>query len=96
MIARSGEEKARKNAERFQYSQHMALAQIAWQESNMGRLEQLLDTCPTDYKNTWEWHYLKRQCHPDVVTFTGHSGGVQPRVSSRRRNGSSRVVWMGP
>jgi eukaryotic-like serine/threonine-protein kinase len=75
VTARAGEEKARKTAERFQYSQHITLAQIAWQESNMGRLEQLLDACPTDYQKTWEWHYLKRQCHPNVVTFTGHLGG---------------------
>jgi WD40 repeat protein/serine/threonine protein kinase len=74
--ARAGEEKARRTAERFQYSQHITLAQIAWQESNMGRLEEFLDTCPTDYQNNWEWHYLKRQCHPDVVTLSGHSGGI--------------------
>jgi WD40 repeat protein/serine/threonine protein kinase len=75
-IARAGEERARKTAERFQYSQHITLAQKAWDESNMGRLEQFLDNCPADYQNNWEWQYLKRQCHPDVVTLSGHSGGI--------------------
>jgi WD40 repeat protein/serine/threonine protein kinase len=67
---------ARKTAERFRYSQHITLAQVAWDDSNMGRLEELLDTCPPDYRQSWEWNYLKRQCHANALTLTGHSGGV--------------------
>ena len=33
-------------AEFFRYFQNIALANAAWRDGNMGRLEQLLDGCP--------------------------------------------------
>jgi WD40 repeat protein/serine/threonine protein kinase len=63
-------------AERFEYFQHIALANTAWREGSMGRLEELLDTCPVEYRRHWEWHYLKRQCHAPLLTLEGHKGGV--------------------
>jgi WD40 repeat protein len=63
-------------AERFQYFQHMALANTAWRDGSMGRLDELLDTCPAEYRRHWEWHYLKRQSHAALLTLEGHTGGV--------------------
>jgi WD40 repeat protein/serine/threonine protein kinase len=75
-LARQKEAEQRQRAEKFQYFQHIALAEAAWQDAHMGRLEQLLDECLPDYQHTWEWRYLKRQCHTDSATLTGHTWGV--------------------
>jgi WD40 repeat protein len=69
-------EQQRQKAEQFQYFQHIAWAGTAWRDGNMARLEHLLNECPPDYRQLWEWQYLKRQCHADLVTLTGHRGGV--------------------
>src|SRR5262249_45752220 len=69
-------QKALDDAQRFQYFQHIVLANDAWRDGNLGRLEQLLDTCPPDYRHLWEWRHLKRQCHAELVRFEGHRGGV--------------------
>jgi WD40 repeat protein/cell division protein FtsL len=70
-------EQQREEAKRFRYLQHIALAGTAWRDSNMGRLEQLLDDCPREYRHHWEWQYLKRQCHAELLTLEGHPrGGV--------------------
>ena len=39
----------------------------------MVQVEKLLDDCPTD-RRSWEWHYLKRLCHTELLTLRGHSG----------------------
>ena len=39
-------------ARKFLYFQHIALANTAWRDGNMGRLEQLLDTCPVEHRAT--------------------------------------------
>ena len=63
-------------AERFQYFQHMALANTAWRDGSMGRLEQLLDDCPIEYQDRWEWRYLKRQCHRESLKLEDHKGAI--------------------
>jgi WD40 repeat protein/serine/threonine protein kinase/Flp pilus assembly protein TadD len=81
--ARSAEEVQRHKAERFQYGQHISLANHAWQENYTGRLEQLLDQCPADSKRSWEWRYLKRQCHPELLTLRGHTAGIARVIFSK-------------
>ena len=63
-------------ARKFQYFQHMALANTAWHAGNLGRLEQLLDECPVEHRDHWEWRYLKRQCHRESLRLEGHTGAV--------------------
>ena len=63
-------------AQTFQYFQHIALANTAWRDGNMGRLEQLLDECPVEHQGHWEWRYLKRQCHRESRRLVGHNGAV--------------------
>ena len=41
----------------------------------MVQVEKLLDDCPTDRRG-WEWHYLKRLCHTDLLTLRGHTDAV--------------------
>jgi WD40 repeat protein len=73
--ARSGEERQRRQAEdalndaRISlYFNHIALADREWHAGNPGRAEELLDNCPAELRE-WEWHYLKRLCHGDLLTL---------------------------
>jgi WD40 repeat protein/serine/threonine protein kinase len=76
VLAQRAEAHARQRAEQFQYLQHLALAATEWRNGSMGRVEQLLDNCPREYWPQWEWRYLKRQCHQDLLTLRDHSAGV--------------------
>jgi WD40 repeat protein len=69
-------EAAQQRAERYQYLHHVALAHAGWQDGSMGGMEPLLDDCPPGLRG-WEWHYLKRLCHPELLTLAGHGKPVQ-------------------
>jgi hypothetical protein len=48
----------------------LTLADREWSLNHVARAEQLLDDCPAELRG-WEWHYLKRRCHADLVIFQG-------------------------
>src|SRR5262249_47621463 len=69
-------------ARRNLYGAQMNLAQVAWDDARLGRLEQLLDlqtpqhTAGLDLRG-WEWHYWQRRCHASQLTWsTGKHGGL--------------------
>jgi WD40 repeat protein/serine/threonine protein kinase len=66
--------------QRERYYKNIALANAAWQDSSLGRLEELLDDCPPEYRRHWEWRYLRRQCHAESLTLTGYQGGIMSLV----------------
>jgi WD40 repeat protein len=79
--ARRGEESQRLQAEAALreaqvnlYFNHIALAEREWHAGNAGRAEELLDACPAELRE-WEWHYLKRLCHSDLLTVRAPVGG---------------------
>jgi WD40 repeat protein/serine/threonine protein kinase len=79
------EEKGRANAEadrasRWLYTANMNLAKRAWDEANVGRVVELLDlhrpqSGQADLRN-FEWFYLDRLCHSDLLTLRGHTKPV--------------------
>src|SRR5262249_38039873 len=44
----------------------IALADRAWETNDVGQADRLLDECPDDLRQ-WEWHYLKRRCHRELL-----------------------------
>jgi len=67
-------------ASRLLYIAHMNLAKRAWDEGNVGRVVELLDfhrpqPGQTDLRN-FEWFYLHRLCHSDLLTLAGHTSAV--------------------
>jgi WD40 repeat protein len=68
-------EAATREAERNKYFLHIARAHAGWRDGNLSRTEPLLDECPAGQRN-WEWHYLKRLCHGDLLTLRGHTSFV--------------------
>ena len=64
----------------------------------MVQVEKLLDDCPPDRRG-WEWYYLKRLCHTDLLTLGGHTDAVNgvayspdgTRLASASSDGTVRV-----
>jgi hypothetical protein len=89
---------ANDEAEFQRYFHHIARAAAGWREGNMAQVEKLLDECPSERRG-WEWHYLKRLCHTDLLTIEAHSGTVEgvayspdgTRLASAGSDGSVRV-----
>jgi WD40 repeat protein len=65
---RSAEAAQRGRAETGLYYQRVLLASREWSAGNVGRAEQLLDDCERGMRG-WEWHYLHRLCHADLMTL---------------------------
>jgi WD40 repeat protein len=90
--------KANDEAEFQRYFHHIARAYAGWREGNMVGVEKLLDECPPDRRD-WEWYYLKRLCHTDLLTLTGHTDTVHgvayspdgTRLASASSDGTVRI-----
>ena len=50
-------------------------ADFEWWANDAGRADQILDECPAEYRQ-WEWRYLKRLCHAEILDLRGHTGEV--------------------
>jgi WD40 repeat protein len=57
------------------YRQGILLAYREWQGKNVSLADEILDRCKEE-QPAWEWRYLKRLCHADELTFTGHAAPV--------------------
>ena len=75
-LAQQQKELARRNL----YVAEMNLAQNAYHEVHIGRVLELLDgQRPRDGQEDlhgFEWYYLNRLCHTDLLTLKGHTGPV--------------------
>jgi WD40 repeat protein/serine/threonine protein kinase len=69
------ERSARAALETRLYYHRIALAERELAANNLNRATQLLAACPEGLRG-WEWHCLKRLCHADVLTLSGHTGAV--------------------
>jgi eukaryotic-like serine/threonine-protein kinase len=65
---------------RVNYVADMNLARVAWGENNLARTRELLDRyvrqSGTPDLRGFEWHYLQRLLHGDLLTFKAHPGRV--------------------
>ncbi len=61
----------------------MEVAHQHWRDNNVPAALALLDTTRPDLRG-WEWRYVHRLCHSDLLTLKGHTqmgyhvGVVQP------------------
>jgi WD40 repeat protein/tRNA A-37 threonylcarbamoyl transferase component Bud32 len=62
-------------ARSHQYYHHLARANAGWQSGNLVHVERLLVDCAPERRG-WEWQYLKRQCHADLLTLSAHKDGA--------------------
>ena len=87
--ARDGEKAARAEVDRekeklavFEYGRTMQVAHQEWRDNNVLAARGAARRHPADLRG-WEWHYVHRLCHADLLTLKGHAafvvlGGVQP------------------
>jgi WD40 repeat protein len=75
VAARESADQANRLLQGALYFNHVMRAHFEWKDNGVVRAEQLLEECPQDLRN-WEWHYVKRLCHVDLFTLTGHRGVV--------------------
>jgi WD40 repeat protein/serine/threonine protein kinase len=73
-------ETERDRSQRLLYNANMNLAKRAWDEVNVGRMLELLDLYrpqpgQPDLRN-FEWFYLDRLCHRDLLTLKEHTNAV--------------------
>jgi WD40 repeat protein/serine/threonine protein kinase len=91
-------EAALDEAEFQRYFHHIARAVGDWREGNMVQVEKLLDECPPE-RRSWEWYYLKRLCHTDLLTLRSrgdpfHGVAYSPdgtRLAASSSDGTVRV-----
>jgi WD40 repeat protein/tRNA A-37 threonylcarbamoyl transferase component Bud32 len=88
VIARDGEKKAREQLAAVEYGRTIEVAHQEWRENNVGATVALLESTQADFRG-WEWRYLNRLCHSDLLTLKGHTGAV--RSASFSPDGS-RIV----
>jgi WD40 repeat protein/serine/threonine protein kinase len=88
--------------QRTLYTAHMNLAQHAWEAGGAERVEELLEQHRPKPEESdlrgFEWYYLHRLCHSDLLTFKGHTSHVNSVAYSpdgkRLASASSEVkVW---
>ena len=73
------ENAAHQQAEQNLYYNLIASAHQKWLSADVGEAERQLDECPVHFRS-WEWGYLKRLCHLELMTLRGHT---------------SQVIWRG-
>jgi predicted NACHT family NTPase len=86
--ARNEEKKAREQLALIEYGRTMQMAHQEWREDNVPATLALLDNTRADFRG-WEWRYLHRLCHSDLLTLKGHTGPVS---SASFSPDGSRVV----
>ncbi len=57
------------------YVSRILHAQRDWQNNDTSGMTAQLEACPWDLRG-WEWNYLYRLVHSDLLTFKGHTGKV--------------------
>jgi WD40 repeat protein/predicted Ser/Thr protein kinase len=88
----------KKRSDELLYFRRVGLALRQWQEGDVSRAERLLQNCPEEQRG-WEWRYVDRLCHSDLVTLRGNAGGVAAlafspdgsRIASALADGTVRV-----
>jgi WD40 repeat protein/serine/threonine protein kinase len=78
--------------QQLSYFYRIGLADHAWSNGNIARVEELLDDCPTRLRH-FEWYYLKRLCHADLLTL--RLEGPTAPASVAFSPDSSRVAAIG-
>jgi len=74
--SQQAEQQARLRADRLLYVANMNVAQLAWDQNNIGRLRQLLEDTQASPDRGFEWYYWQRQTHLALKTLRSHLEAV--------------------
>jgi WD40 repeat protein/serine/threonine protein kinase len=70
-IALEKEQEARSQLEKILSLHRVAMAQRAYEDDDLLRARVLLNLCPVRLRH-WEWHYVHRLCHTELLNFAIH------------------------
>ena len=73
--ARAEVERQREKVERIDYGRTIEVAHQEWREANVAAALALLDSTRADLRG-WEWRYVHRLCHSELMTLKGHTDSV--------------------
>jgi WD40 repeat protein/serine/threonine protein kinase len=82
--ALAGEQDARRKEKRYLYVTDVSLADRLYRENQLYRARQLLENCAVEQRG-WEWRYLDRIAHADLLSLTGHTQPVHTLALAPRR-----------
>ena len=81
--------------QRTLYAAHMNLAQHAWEAGDIRRVRELLERAPSQAGESdlrgFEWYYLYRLCHAELLTLKGTAAASAAWPSARTAN-----AWPAP
>jgi WD40 repeat protein/serine/threonine protein kinase len=72
---RAEAERQREKFERFEYGRTIQVAHQEWRENGVPATLALLESTRADLRG-WEWRYVHRLCHSELVTLKGHTSMV--------------------
>jgi eukaryotic-like serine/threonine-protein kinase len=72
---------AREALAAVEYGRTMEIALQAWRENHVVTTLSLLSATRSDLRG-WEWRYVDRLCHLDLLTLKGHTDGVSSAAFS--------------
>jgi WD40 repeat protein len=74
-VAKHEAERQTERAEGYRYLNLIGQAYAEWRNDDVRRADELLVQCPVGLRG-WEWHYLNRLCHADLLTLADHPDEV--------------------
>jgi WD40 repeat protein/tRNA A-37 threonylcarbamoyl transferase component Bud32 len=97
--ALADEQETRRREKRYLYVTDISMADLFYRENQLFRARQLLEDCALDQRG-WEWRYLDRIAHAELLSLTGHTQPVYTLAFAPRRGwlvsgggDSSLVFW---
>jgi hypothetical protein len=81
-------ERQREKLERFDYGRTIQAAHQEWRDNNVPATLDLLENTRADLRG-WEWRYVHRLCHSNLLTLKGHTSLV---ASASFSPDGSRIV----
>ena len=72
-------EAEKRTAQLHLYAANMNLAQQAWEDNNVGRVQQLLAETEAHPERGFEWYYWQWQTHRDLLTLRDRLSRARPR-----------------
>ncbi len=79
--ARDDLAKAQEELAAHVYGRTMQVAHQEWRENNIAAALARLEGTRSDLRG-WEWRYVHRLCHSDLLTLKGHTDGVRSATFS--------------
>jgi WD40 repeat protein len=70
--AQQGEMEQRERAQVLLYFMSIERAHSAWRENDVQRADDILETCDPEQRR-WEWYYVHRLCHSELLALKGHT-----------------------